>query len=124
MIQNTPLSELDKLMSGAVAERVAVAASEITQNILDPNTKPDAERCITIKLKVKPTKNRGNATVVTEVTTKLMPKMPLETYVAIGVDENGEMVMVEQTNVLPGQIDMEGEVAMPNVAKFPIAKNN
>lgn len=116
----TPLQELDKFMGGALQERVAMAISEITSNIFDLNTKPDAAREVNIKMTIKPTKTRRDAVVTTKVTTKLAPLSDLETSAQIGIDaDTGELIMVEQMDVLPGQINLNGETHEENIARFP-----
>lgn len=116
----TPMQELDKFMGGALMERVAVAYSQVAANIFDRNTKADAKREITIKVSIKPTKTRAEADVSTSVVTKLAPMAEMETMAQIGVDDQtGELVIVEKTDITPGQIDMQGEVHESNVARFP-----
>lgn len=120
----TPMQELDKFMGGALVERVAVAYSKVAENIFDRNTKPDAKREITIKVSIKPTKSRNEAEVKTSVVTKLAPMEEMETTAQIGVDDQtGELVIVEKTDISPGQIDINGNIHEDKVARFPgIAK--
>lgn len=118
-MQTTPLNELDKFMGGALQERVAVAISEVAKNIFDLNTKADATRKVTIELVIKPTKSRREAAVLTKVKTSLAPMNDLETVTQIGIDESGEMVMVEQSAIADGQVNIEGEVYEKKVARFP-----
>lgn len=120
--QVTPLQELDKFMGGALQERVALAISDITGNIFDINTKPDAVRKVTIELTIKPSKSRREAAVTTKVTAKLAPLNELETVAQIGMDENtGELIMVEQSDIPDGQINIDGETHENKIARFPSA---
>lgn len=118
----TPLQELDKFMGGALQERVARAISEVTGNIYDLNTKADATRKVTITLTIKPTKSRREAAISTQVVAKLAPLQDLETVAQIGVDDvSGELIMVEQTEIANGQINIDGEIHEDNIARFPAA---
>jgi len=120
----TPLQELDKFMAGALQERVGKAVSEIAANIFDPNTDATATRKVTIELTLKPSKTRTEAVVTTAVTTKLAPLSKLEADAQIGIEQStGALVIVERTNVTPGQIDIQGETHTPNVARFPAKAN-
>ena len=114
------LSDFDQFMDGAIKERLTRAIGDVAQNILDLNTDPEKVRKVTITMSIKPTKNRRSAVIKTQVATKLAALSEMESDVAIGVDENGEMVIVQQTDMLPGQIDMDGnEQPQPNVITIP-----
>lgn len=117
----TPLQELDKFMGGALQERVGRAIGEITANIFDINTKPDAVRKVSIQLIIKPSKSRREAAVTTKVSSTLAPMNDLETTANIGVDEKtGELVMVEQSDIADGQVNLlTGETHENKVARFP-----
>ena len=121
----TPLSELDNLMGGAIKERVSVALAEVSVNIFDLNTKPDAVRKVTIELIIKPTKSRREATVTAKISSKLAALTDLETVAQIGVDDaTGEFVMVEASDIPAGQMDFDGNAHEDKVARFPAAVPN
>ena len=118
MSKLTPLNELDKFMNGALQERVAREFSNVIANIYDMNTKPDSQREVTIKLVIKPNKSRKAADVIAKITSKLAPLTDLETAAEIGTDADGVLVMVEQTGIPDGQMNMDGETHQNNVARF------
>jgi len=122
--QTSNLQELDKFMGGALQERFSRAISEVAANIFDPNAKPEAARKITVQLIIKPSKSRREASVMTKVAVALAPMNELETTVNIGIDEEtGELVMMEQSDIVNGQINLfTGETHENKVAKFPTAK--
>lgn len=121
----TPLNELDRLAGGALQERVARAISDVSENIFDLNTQPDATRKVKVELIVKPSKSRKEAAVTIKVTAQLAPLSDLETMASIGLDSDGSLVMVEQRQdgIIDGQIDMDGATHHDSVVQFPrIAK--
>ena len=117
--QYTPLNELDSFMQGALNERVGVAMAEVAKNILDVNTDPAKARKITVDFTVKPNKDRTSAEVSLSVKTTLAGNLPVETSVAVGKDEHGQLVLAEKTNQVPGQIDIYGNEIRPNVIAMP-----
>lgn len=126
MAQNgrTPLNELDKFMGGALQERVACAIGKIVANIYDPNTDASKPRKLKIELIIKPNKSRKSADIITMVSESLQPLKQLETTADIGIDkETGELVMTEQSDVAPGQMNLiDDKEHAANVARFPTAK--
>lgn len=120
--QVTPLKELDKFMGGALQERVVLAIFDIIGNIFDINIELDVVRKVIIELTIKPSKSRREAAVTTKVTAKLAPLKELETVAQIGMDEStGELVMVEQSDIPDGQINIDGETHENKIARFPSA---
>jgi len=47
-----------EMSRGAILERLDYETARVMDNIMDPNTKPDAKRTITLKLEFKQDKNR------------------------------------------------------------------
>ena len=111
MINLVSLSDFDNFMNGSIKERIARGISEIAQNILDPNTEAERPRTLTVTMTIRPTKNRHSAVIRSQVTTKLANLVEMEADVSIGINEDGEMVIVQQMDMIPGQINMEGEEA-------------
>ena len=85
---------LDNLGHGAAAELFQTELQNVIFNVMDPNTKPDAARSITLKLKVKPSKERTMCAVEISCESKLAPVMPFESTLFVGV-EHGEAVASE-----------------------------
>lgn len=77
---------LDNLGGGAASEMFQESLKKIIENVVNPNTKPDAVRTITLKMKVKPGKNdRSLCTVELSCDEKLAAVMPFETAMFVGV---------------------------------------
>ncbi len=85
---------LENLGHGAAAELFQKELENLIFNVVDPNTKPDAARSITLKLKVKPGKERTMCNVEISCESKLAPVMPFESTLFVGV-EHGEAVASE-----------------------------
>ena len=108
-------SILDMAM-GAFKERADYEMSKIINNILDPNTKPDKKRSLTVVIDLLPDSDRQNLRITTTVKSKLEPTNPISTALFITGDENGEPTIVEMVPQVPGQMSMDGsEQAAPVV---------
>ena len=70
---------LTNLSSGAVVEQFNTELQRVWDNIADPNTDPDAAREIQIKVKFKPSDERGVVDIKVSASTKLAPAEPVET---------------------------------------------
>jgi len=77
---------LDSLNMGAARELFEAAWDRLLDNISDDNTKAEAVRSIAITVKVKPNKNRENASTTVSVTEKLAPLNPHEHFVVLSTD--------------------------------------
>lgn len=62
---------IETVAGGSVPERFEAELEKVIENVMDPNTKPDAQRRIRIDVKIKPTEDRSNGTVSVEVSSKL-----------------------------------------------------
>lgn len=90
------LISLDRLCGGALLERFTMEMAKIVQNIIDPNTDPEKNRTITIKLTFKP--DKGRKSVKTSIATSLClaPLLADETMLLIGQDlRTGRIEMAE-----------------------------
>ena len=85
---------LENLGHGAAAELFQTELQNVIFNVMDPNTKPDAARSITLKLKVKPSKERTMCAVEIACESKLAPSLPFESTLFVGI-EHGEAVASE-----------------------------
>jgi nitrogen fixation protein FixH len=85
---------LENLGHGAASEMFQKELENVIFNIVDPNTKPEAVRSVTLKLKVKPSKERTMCSVELTCESKLAPSLPHETTMFVGV-EHGEAVASE-----------------------------
>lgn len=86
---------IDQLAGGGTAERIQREINKIAENVLDPNTKADATRTLTISISVKPDKNRqlGPAEIVVKST--LAPAAGLPTSFVFDFDGDGNATMAE-----------------------------
>ena len=108
-----------EMSRGAILERVNYEMGKVIDNILDPNTKPDAKRKLTISLELAPSADRKTITVKTTAKSTLTPTDPVTTGLFITNAGSGEMVVAELVPQIPGQMDFNGgEQEEPNVLKF------
>ena len=78
---------LENLGHGAAAEMFQNELSRVIANISDPNTKPDEARGLTLKLTIKPSKDRTLCAVSIACVPKLAPVQAFETQMFIGMDK-------------------------------------
>jgi hypothetical protein len=86
---------LATLNSGAAIELFDNELDAVLQNIIDPNTKPDAVREVTLKIKIKPADSRKHADVSIQVSSKLAPAQESKTVFFLGV-KKGHAVAAER----------------------------
>ena len=111
-------SILDMAM-GAFKERADYEMSKVIENILDPNTRADKKRSITVVVELLPDSERQNLRISTVVKSKLEPTNPISTSLFITGNENGEPTIVEMVPQIPGQIGIDGtEQSDPVVLKL------
>jgi len=85
---------LDTLAHGAAIEMFNKELDVVLDNILDPNTKAEAPREVTLKLKIKPAENRRSADATISVVSKLAPIQESRTLLFLG-KEGGRAVAAE-----------------------------
>lgn len=110
MEQQSNSTSLIDMAMGAMKERVDYEMARCVQNIADPNTKAVTKREITLKITLEPDESRQHIEVSCSATSKLAALNPVKTSLAMG-KENGEMVAVELTPQIPGQLDTYGGTA-------------
>lgn len=101
----------ESLGQGAAIERADLELKRVLKNIQDPNTSPKAIREVNIKIKIKPSEDRGAGQVEIQATSKLAPVTEHVTQVYIGKDMLGEpevseivetqQELFDQVNVTP-----------------------
>ena len=100
-----------RMAMGAIEERVDYEMSKIVDNILDPNTKPDKPRKITLTLEFTPNSSREKIKLNATAKTTLVPTDPVSTSLALYTDrKTGGIELAEIGAQVPGQIDMSGDV--------------
>lgn len=89
----------DQLCGGAVLERFRLGMAQITRNIVDPNTDPEKNRTLTIKLTLKPDKSRRSVKTSVAINISLAPPLADETVLLVGQDiRSGRIEMTELGN--------------------------
>lgn len=113
-----------EMSQGAIMERVNYEMGKVIQNILDPNTKPDAKRKLTITMTLTPSADRKTIDVKTVSKSTLVATDAITTGLFITSQPGtGEMVVAELTPQIPGQYDMGGNVQTePNILRFDKSK--
>ena len=86
------------LMGGLAVERFDDELTKVLENIIDPNTKPDATRSITLKVTMKPNKNRGLSDMILEVGSKIANPDKASTTVFIAMTKTGPVATEHNPN--------------------------
>ncbi len=93
-----------EMCSGAIQERADYEMTKLIENVLDPNTKPNAKRKVTITLELIPDDSRQNVVVNCTAVSKLAPTNPVTTMLYVA-DKETVLEMVPQ---VPGQVSFDG----------------
>lgn len=119
------MEQMDKksileMSRGAILERVNYEMGKVIDNILDPNTKPDAKRKLIITLELQPDADRRQITVRTTAKSALVPTDAMTTSLYITSEpDTGEMIVAEMVPQIPGQFAMDGnEQEQPKILEF------
>lgn len=113
-----------QMARGAIQERVDYEVEKVVDNILDLNTEPTAKRKISLTIEMKPDENRTFIKISASAKSTLAPVLPVGTTLGIAaVPETGEMVLVESTPQVPGQVGMDGSIqGTPKLLKVAAMK--
>lgn len=105
--------DINELSGGALSEKVNIELRKLAENVLDPNTKADAVRTLTIQIKVKPNENRQVGAAEIQVKSQLVPSKGIPTSFVFDFDREGKPVMAELITGNRNQliIDNDGDVA-------------
>ena len=106
MYNKKSILEMDR---GAVIELADYGMAKLLDDIMNPNTEARSPRTLTITVKLMPNEQRTKVDV--EYTHKLSfgKMLPLGTTLPAMADrETGEMVLVEATPQIPGQMGFDG----------------
>ena len=91
----TEMVTLENIGGGAASEMFADSLAKVIENIVNPNTKAEAVRTITLKMKIKPAKEqRSLCTVELSCDEKLAAVLPFETAMFVGM-EHGVVAATE-----------------------------
>lgn len=98
-----------EMCHGAFMELADYSMAKLFDDIMDPNTQAKSPRTLTISFKLTPNEQRSKVDV--EYTPKLSFGKMLSvctTLHAIADRETGEMILVEATPQIPGQMGFDG----------------
>lgn len=98
MSEDHPTISLTNLKGGLAAEMFDAELQRVWSNIADPQTDPEAAREIQLKVKFKPSDQRGVVDIKVTANTKLAPAEPVETTAYLE-NEQGKFVGKEATPV-------------------------
>lgn len=90
--------DINALSGGALAEKVNIELRKIAENVLDPNTKPDAVRTLTVTIKIKPNETRQIGAADIQVKSSLAPSRGIPTSFVFDFDHDGKAVLKELTS--------------------------
>lgn len=113
-----------QMARGAIQERVDYEVGKVVDNIMDLNTDPTAKRKITLTIEMKPDENRQFIKIAASCKSTLAPVLPVGTTLGIAsMPETGEMVLVESTPQVPGQVSFDGTIQdVPKLLKVAAMK--
>lgn len=105
--------DISSIGGGALAEKVNIELRKLAENVMDPNTKPDAVRTLTIQIKIKPDETRQIGASEINVKSALAPAKGIPTSFVFDFDKDGKAVVKELQTRDRNQmmIDNDGDVA-------------
>ena len=123
-MENQSRASILQMARGAIQERVDYEVCKAVDNILDLNTDPTAKRKITLTIEMKPDENRQYIKISASAKSALAPVLPVGTTLGIAANpDTGEMVLVESTPQIPGQVSIDGSVQeAPKLLKMAAMK--
>ena len=123
-MENQNRASILQMARGAIQERVDYEVCKAVDNILDLNTDPTAKRKIVLTIEMKPDENRQYIKISASAKSALAPVLPVGTTLGIAANpDTGEMVLVESTPQIPGQVGIDGSVQeAPKLLKMAAIK--
>ncbi len=117
---------LDQLMDGAISRRFNDELGRLWENIYDLRTPATKARTITLKVTIKPNANRDASQILYDIKSTPASAEALQQTVFMRQRDDGSVQVTEQSDQVPGQIDMDGsEQPLPNVVEFkPAAESS
>lgn len=94
MESNKEQISLANLKGGAALELFDFELQNVLENIIDPNTKAEEVRTVTLTVKIKPDKERNFGPIEIQAKAKLAPAAPVSTQAFFG-KERGKVVAHE-----------------------------
>ena len=93
---------------GAFKARADDERAKILENILDPNTKAEKKRTLTIQMVFVPDSERQTVQVEVTAKSKLEPTSAVKTSLYITGDQDGQATAIEMVPQIPGQQYLDG----------------
>lgn len=123
-MENQNRASILQMARGAIQERVDYEVCKAVDNIMDLNTDPTAKRKIVLTIEMKPDENRQYIKISASAKSALAPVLPVGTTLGIAANpDTGEMVLVESTPQIPGQVGIDGSVQeAPKLLKMAAMK--
>lgn len=123
-MENKNRASILQMARGAIQERVDYEVCKAVDNIMDLNTDPTAKRKIVLTIEMKPDENRQYIKISASAKSALAPVLPVGTTLGIAANpDTGEMVLVESTPQIPGQVGIDGSVQeAPKLLKMAAMK--
>lgn len=87
--------DIAKLGGGALGERFNRELQKLANNVMDPNTKAEAVRTVTVSIKIKPNATRQVGDADIEVKSSLAPATGVPTSFVFDYDKDGSAVIKE-----------------------------
>lgn len=112
---------LDRLCGGALLERFTMEMAKIGRNIMDPNTDPEKNRTLTIKLTFKPDKGRKGIKTSIATSVNLAPPLADETMLLIGQDLRTGRIEINEYGDSSQAINLAGESIPVKAEVMPTA---
>jgi len=100
MITDDEPITLITLGNGAAVEKFQDELQKVLDNIMDPNTKPDEVREVTLKVKIKPDEKRSIGSIFIEAKSKLVADSAFKTMCSFG-SAHGKGIAREYKQTLP-----------------------
>src|SRR3990167_9066223 len=112
---------LENLLNRGAGEKFRSALEEAVENILDPNTKPEATRKVVLELTIKPNASRTKSTSWVTCYAKTQPDAATETTLIFGrkngppfavedYAEQAEMFPATEIKIIPAPTAAKGEI--------------
>lgn len=106
ILDKKSILEMDR---GAVIELADYGMAKLLDDIMNPNTEAKSTRTLTIIVKLKPNEQRTKVDIEYEHKLGFGKMLPLCTTLHAMADrETGEMILVEATPQIPGQMGFDG----------------
>lgn len=121
MNKQTGYISLDEFDGGSVLERFNIEMAKIGRNIWDPNTDPEKNRTLTLKLTFKADKNRQGMKVKVDSNVSLAPHLSNETMMLIGKDIRTGRIEMREINNPGNAISLPGESIPVKAEVMPTA---